>query len=73
MEDFEKDKKEPKNDGVKQPALAGELNNPQKNTLNSLVAFYTIWRRPLVRRGHKKYIMIINQVTELVGEGKKKV
>lgn len=42
MEDFEKNKKEPKNDEVKQPALGGELNNPQKNTLNSLAAFYMI-------------------------------
>jgi len=42
MEDFEKDKKELRNDGVKQPVLGGELNNPQKNKLNVLIAFCMI-------------------------------
>lgn len=59
MEDFEKGKKELKKDGVKQPALGGELKNPQKIKLNLLVAFYMIWRRVLARRRHKKYITII--------------
>lgn len=40
MEDFEK--KELKNNAVKQPVLGGKLNNPQKNKLNLLVAFYMI-------------------------------
>lgn len=42
MEDFEKDKKDLKNNGMKQPVLEEELNNPQKHKLHLLVAFYMI-------------------------------
>lgn len=72
MEDFEKGKKELKKDGVKQPALGGELKNPQKIKLNLLVAFYMIWRRVLARRRHKKYITVIKiWMTSWLGKEKK--